>query len=284
MNIMKTRKLNIMKKLLLLFLLAPSITMAQAPVVPPTKHAGKAQQNTIKPELRNYVAEVLNSQCPYDIGSMTVTKYYIDGNNVVIVYSVDENIIKIDDIRSASNEQKETLLSVYRYAPELKHFVNLMAESKAGLVNLYIGSKSHKQCRVVLFSKEIASAAKVKDSDKDPLRLLTIYVESYNERLPEMIDNGIMNTRVLIENFYVVYEYVLDEDIHSVEQWIEEREERKNNFLKTISTIDGQEKTEFMIIVMAKKGIIYRYIGDVSGKTCEIRVNAVELRNALNSN
>lgn len=272
-----------MKKILLLFLLAPTITMAQAPVAPPSKHASKAQQNTIKPELRSFVAE-MNSQCPYDAGSMTVTKYYVDGNNVVIVYSVDENVIKIDDIQSASNKQKETLLSVYRYTPELKHFVNLMAESKAGVVNLYIGSKSCKQCRVVLSSKEIASAAKVKKSDKDPLHLLEIYVELYNEHLPEMIDDGIMNTSILIEDFYVVYEYVLDEDIHSVEQWIEEKGNRKNKFINAISTIDGQAKTEIMTIIMARKGIIYRYIGDVSGKTCEIRINAAELKNALNFN
>lgn len=273
------------KKILLLVLLfIPSISMAQTPVAPPTKQSksitSKPQRAEITQELRNYITSS-NRLCPQNNDMGYIKSYTIVGDEVIIIQICDEDVISMDRLNANRRLLKENLLTVYRNSSDLKQFVAALAKSHVSLTHKYIGESSGKKCIVKLSQKELADAASVTNSEKDPMKILEAYVLAENSNCPYPIEDGMVFLGYVIEEFYVVYEVKMDEELYSIEELIQNSIGLKDEILQDIDISDVRINYFVKTLIQAKHGLAYRYIGDSSKSKCEIKINLFELRDLL---
>ena len=272
------------KRLLFILLLIPAFAMAQAPVAPPSKHAkspvNKPQRTEITQELRKYIA-TLNSSCPQKNVMGYIKSYTILGNEVIVTIICDEDIMSLDRLNSNRNLLKENLLTSYRNSSDLKPFVVALAQSHVGLTHKYVGESSGKKCIVKITQKELADAASVANSEKDPMKILEAFVLSDNSNCPYSIEDGMIFLGWVIEEFYVVYEVKMDEEMYSIEQLIQNSVDQKDRIIQSLDVTDATTNYIMKLLIQAKKGLAYRYIGDTTFQKSEVKISLIELRNLI---
>lgn len=273
-----------MKITIILLLFFPALAMAQAPVAPPSKHAKtltvKQRKTQANQELRDYVS-LLNSSCPLVNDMGYIKSYTLSGTDVIITQICDEDIISLDKLNSNRKLLKENLLTFYSNSSDLKHFVETLACNNASLTTKYVGESTGKQCSVKISQKEIAHAASMTNSEKSPTRVLEAFVLSENSGCPNAIEDGMIFLGWSIEEFYLVYEVKMDEEMYSIEQLIQNSADLKDEIIKSIDLTDATTNYLVKLLIQTKKGLAYRYIGDTSRQKSEVKINSIELRNLL---
>lgn len=91
-------------------------------------------------------------------------------------------------------------------------------------------------------------------------------------------ENGITVTNLTMSGDYMVYTYECDEDVVSMDALSRNKKFLRDNIIEELSTTDDEDQLE--LNENLKKiggGYIYKYVGDTSGETCTIKIEADEL-------
>lgn len=221
--------------------------------------------------------EEANKQCPISLGALGEVKSITDeGGNMVMTFSVDDDIISVKAMKDNHELMHATALKMMQQAEaELKEIVALMKEEGADLILRYEGKKSHISCEVVLTPAELEAE---QEEPGSPLEMLTAQIEVTNIQMPMEVGQGIIAMPLRLEGDYVVYTYKLDETLNSIQGIRDNSEAARENIRQSI--IQGSDPSVAAFAALCKeagKGMMFRYEGVPSGDEVCIEFRANEL-------
>lgn len=108
------------------------------------------------------LVNITNVSCPMTIDEATVMeKLEIEGDNVVYLYKVDEDMVDVDALESNKEEMKQGIKNSLNVAdPSLKSFLEACLNDKKNLVYRYTGNTSGNSMECVLEVSEIKELLK----------------------------------------------------------------------------------------------------------------------------
>lgn len=139
-------------------------------------------------------------------------------------------------------------------------------------IRIYGGKRNY-----CLLPHEIKDLAEGKVDPISPRDMLEIMITSTNTQCPMQIENGMIMSSVSLEGNNFVYNYSVDENLVSIEAIKQNKSAVKANIKQILSSNDMTVKQMVKICKEANTGIVYRYIGDVSGDVCIIKFSSSEL-------
>lgn len=224
------------------------------------------------------IVEASNMECPMSMGTLgEVTSIELEDGNVVFNYSVNENIVNIDFLNENPDLIKQNAAMMFKnQSGEMRKMFEAIEEGNAGLIMRYKGRTSGKVASISLSRKDIEDIDG-SDDEKDPVAILEGQVEITNAQYPMQIADGMSITHVAIENDYVVYNVVCDEEIYSIDVFNANKSQVKEEILNSFYENDPSIALFVKFCREADKGIAYKYIGDDSGNTCTIKISVSEL-------
>jgi len=109
-----------------------------------------------------------------------------------------------------------------------------------------------------------------------PREMLEIMVVSTNAQCPIQIDKVMTLSSVSLEKDNFVYNYSLDENTVSVESIEGNKDVLKANIKKLLLSGDPMMQELIRTCKEANVSILYRYIGDISGDVCIVKISSEE--------
>lgn len=92
---------------------------------------------------------------------MVIINYGLDGENIIITISIDENLYSLNELRKQKDFFKQTILQEGIRDPETKGLLDLCKVSHTGLVYRMTGSHSKRHCDILITSDEIRQTVPV---------------------------------------------------------------------------------------------------------------------------
>lgn len=225
------------------------------------------------------LVEELGKECPIQMGSVgEVTSFILEDGNLVVDYEVDESFVNLEVLDKKPELLKHNAVLMCRNATgDLQTVLSLLAEEGAGWVLKYKGKSTGKELSISLDAEDIKEAMEITEEDKNPMELLKKQVEITNVQCPMKIDQGMTITELTIEGWCVVYNVEIDENLYSIEALESCLTEVKENIVANLDKTDPAIQAFLEACKQANKGIAYKYIGKVSGKSCMVKIPASEL-------
>lgn len=240
-------------------------------------------KKSYKTQLQAEIIE-MNKALPIETqAGITASKYSYDGKNVVLKMTCDENMISIDLFNQRKEQIHDALVVNYRNDDDVSAtslFV-LLTKNNAGFEVRYVGKTSGKFCSVILTPQEVRQIMSVKNSEKNPRQVVEQLVMLENENYPAEVADGLIVVGGMVEDFYVVYEASVDEDIYSISVMNQNKEKIKKEILSGFDFEDLATQTFFNNLIKARLGVEYRYIGDVTGEICKVKISVAEIRSLI---
>lgn len=230
-------------------------------------------------KLRKSIEEA-QSELPVDlglVGDMTDLKYDRDDRNVRMFMTVNENIVNVAVMKENSDSFRNMFKLMWT-GEDTRELIEMIADAGASMSVRYKGGTSGESVELKLSNSELKEILDTKLTEKEKNRmLLEGTVANGNAACPMNIGNGMIMESVTLEGNNVVYAIEVDEEISDMELLrINEdmiREEMVKQFGNPVVA------NELNIMASAGCAVVYRYIGDTSGDTFEIRFSNRELKN-----
>lgn len=222
-------------------------------------------------ELSNLVSQT-NSECPISMGAAgEIVSISYENGCVIYRCDINDGMVDIDALKSKPDIMKEGVLSTYRNASgETRHFLEMLNKDNASMKFIYKNKGDGNVASFTISSEELKEAAS-STASKDPVEALRKYTELSNIQLPIKIEKGLYLQKYSLEDAYTVVLYSMDESMYSIDKLNENRASLKTQQKKELLlTNDLSVRTFLNTVKNAKYGLIYRYIGNLSGKKCDI--------------
>lgn len=225
------------------------------------------------------LVEELDKECPIQVGDIgEVTSFILEDGNLVVDYEIDESFVNLEVLdKNPELLKNNAVLMCNNATRELQTVLSLLVEEDAGWVLKYKGKTTGKELSIFLDAEEIKEAMEVTEEDKNPMDFLKKQVEITNVQCPMRIDQGMTITKLTIEGWYVVYNVEIDENLYSVEAIESSLTEVKENIAAGLDKNDPAIQLFLEACKQANKGIAYKYIGKISGKSCMVKIPISEL-------
>ena len=112
-------------------------------------------------EKLNAAVEQLNNVLPVSTEKgVTLTQYYIQDGNVVVVNEVDEEIVDFNLYTDKKQKRKKILLNSYKNTPALRKFAKLVTRCNMGILVVYKGIHSGHVSKLLLNKKALRQSIK----------------------------------------------------------------------------------------------------------------------------
>lgn len=228
-----------------------------------------------KSEVRQMVQEI-NDQCPIHFDYITCQSAAIQGDEVVMNYIVDENMLSL-------KLMKEKPVIAKKYGGSSLFVVNdelgdLLMKSGLGLTTNYQGSTSGDVVTLKYTNQEI------KDIKANPIsndELLDWEVMASNSILPRKLDEVTTLISLTRDGNVVAYSYEIDEDKLDMSVVSDGKDQLKQTLAAQVATLNSPTsvaQTFMRLLRRGNKELHYVYKGNLSGKTVRIEFSNDELR------
>ncbi len=201
-----------------------------------------------------------NKECPVKMGAtgiMEYMRYDIDSNDVALSYALNENLVNIPGLASATEEQK-TFLAAFLRDDEQQQFLDLLVKADASLSLVFRGMESRDSVSLRLSPEELREiAAEELDEDND-MRQLEAMVAISNARCPELCDTGLTFTGIHIEDGYLNYNFDYDPLIYHISPQAREQMER-NATDNLRQELTGEDDLQLRLMKSCRLGARYYY-------------------------
>jgi len=148
-----------------------------------------------------------NKKLPMTAAFFTLERMEIKGNDYIVLASIDEEQMDLDQYMANMNQNKSALFSLA--AGNNQEFAELFVKSGLNLKFTVKGDESKRQESIVLSADEIKKA--FGSSDVNPRDFIIQSVEQSAATLPDDLGNGVSMTSNYIEGDYVCYKFKTDE-------------------------------------------------------------------------
>ncbi len=223
--------------------------------------------------------EAANKECPVSMGLLgEISSITYEDNTVFFNYEINEDIVNIDILESNAETLKaNAIIALQNSTGETKELMAEIKNAGAGLSLAFKGKQSGKTTTFELTPEEIATIGSTSAADSDPAVQLEALLKSANMQLPREDGPGMVSESATVEGDYVVYTLKVDEDIHSIQELNAQKKQIKDNIKNMFANPDLVMQQEIAIYKNAGKGLIYKYVGNQSGETCVVEIDADEL-------
>ena len=114
--------------------------------------------------------------------------------------------------------------------------------------------------------------------------LLVQEIKAFQDQLPMQVDEATTLLSIFKEGEHVIYEYSVDEDDMDFKQFIEHKEEFRNNIKKQIMAMNTPDSEVYAFMSLLRdtgKGLRYQYAGNLSGKVTIIEFSNDDLQEMI---
>lgn len=221
--------------------------------------------------------ESVNTQCPILISEdITMDKFIIEDNNVVMSYLVHENQIQAESLFSGLNE--DAMKHFAASNENTRELFRLLDQAGMGFCARVKGDKSN-YCNDLVFSpSDISRWNKEIDNgqiDSDVKSFLRSSLNAAKNACPSQFDEYTTMVDCGYENDIIYYEYTINEDDDlNLDLMLENREVFEQSIIESLT--DQQDLVIRNLVTKAKEAgatFEYRYKGDISGKIITIKLD-----------
>ena len=189
-------------------------------------------------------------------------------------YEIDEKEFPFENLVKAKQNRKNLFLTTISASEGNERTGFEQCVSYNVSVNFYfIGKRSHKEMIIIVSPDEINDALNTK---RNALDVLKIQIDGEKNSLPEKLGDGMTMTNIEIRDSMVYTTIVLDETNYSFDGLEESLEDMKIEIRKSLRS-DRIGMNLIKMIANVNYGLIYSYVGSVSGKTYNITFSPDEI-------
>lgn len=225
--------------------------------------------------------ETVNKECPIDlgmIGEISSLEFDEEANEVIMTMTISKELpLKISALNKLKNTLKRNMLGAWAKSESGIILMKEIAKADSKFTMVIQAEESNESLKINVSKNEIKDLAEGKVDPISPRDMLEIMITSTNTQCPMQIENGMIMSSVSLEGNNFVYNYSVDENLVSIEAIKQNKSAVKANIKQILSSNDMTVKQMVKICKEANTGIVYRYIGDVSGDVCIIKFSSSEL-------
>lgn len=189
-------------------------------------------------------------------------------------YEIDEKEFPFENLVKAKQNRKNLFLTTISASEGNERTGFEQCVSYNVSVNFYfIGKRSHKEMSIIVSPNEINDALNTKSNALDVLKIL---IDGERSSLPEKLGDGMTMTNIEIRDSMVYTTIVLDETNYSFDGLEESLEDMKTEIRKSLRS-DCIGMNLIKMIANVNYGLVYNYVGSVSGKTYNITFSPDEI-------
>lgn len=198
---------------------------------------------------------------------LILSKVEYEDTLFTLQYEIDEKEFPFENLVKVKQNRKNLFLTTISASEGNERIGFEQCVSYNVSVNFYfIGKRSHKEMNIIVLPDEINDALNTK---RNALDVLKIQIDGERSSLPEKIGDGMTMTNIEIRDSMVYTTIVLDETNYSFEGLEESLEDMKTEIMKSLRS-DRIGMNLIKMIANVNYGLVYSYVGSVSGKTYNI--------------
>lgn len=198
---------------------------------------------------------------------LILSKVEYEDTLFTLQYEIDEKEFPFENLVKAKQNRKNLFLTTISASEGNERTGFEQCVSYNVSVNFYfIGKRSHKEMNIIVSPDEINDALNTKSNALDVLK---IQIDGERSSLPEKLGDGMTMTNIEIRDSMVYTTIVLDETNYSFEGLEDSLEDMKTEIRKSLRS-DRIGMNLIRMIANVNYGLVYSYVGSVSGKTYNI--------------
>jgi len=217
------------------------------------------------------LVKTIDNECPKQINSEvdfgTVTGAKLDGDNVVITVSMNEEFFNIKTLQDNEDLLMMNLRNILSSpTADTEALLDELEKGNGGITYVYVGRQSGEQVSATLSADEIK---RLRNANSNPDELLASQIEISNIHLPLQVDEMTVLKSIFREGDNVVYLYEIDEEQIAIQQIEAVRELFAEELLNEVKANVNSSKLFFNACRNAKVNLIYRYSGNASDESID---------------
>lgn len=222
-------------------------------------------------QLKELVEEI-NRLCPMSAGVVgDVTGARLEGKNVVVSMSIDEEYFDIDGLQDNDALLKSSILQMFNsQSDDFKSMLDILKKNNGSFTYEYVGKRSGKKVTVDVTNEELRNFG---NEESDPQRVLDDQIALTNIHFPLRVDEITVVDSLTREGKDIVYWYRVDEEQVKISQLEDLREAIESNLYETLRMQRDDISTKVFLrsCYNANADIVYRYQGSISGESTDFR-------------
>ena len=227
--------------------------------------------------------EKFDRQCPINMGEEfgSLASVTYDDGLVAMNYEMAETYVSVAEMKAQPEMMRRNILMNFSNPNDaLKPFLDAIADANADLTVNMTGKNTGDLLTLKLSSEEIKKA--MRSEAATPMQLMEATVTMANNYMPKQIEEGITLMSMTIEDGVVYYNYLLDEDLYSIDMLEIQKEAIKEGNRAELSQMSPAIAADLKRIPAANHRLGYRYQGDTSGQSMEVIFSVDELNELFN--
>ena len=227
--------------------------------------------------------EKFDRQCPINMGEEfgSLASVTYDDGLVAMNYEMAETYVSVAEMKAQPEMMRRNILMNFSNSNDaLKPFLDAIADANADLTVNMTGKKTGDLLTLKLTSEEIKKA--MRSEAATPMQLMEAMVSMANNYMPKQIEEGITLMSMTIEDGVVYYNYLMDENLYSIDMLEIQKEAIKEENRAALSQLSPAEATDLKRVSAANYSLGYRYQGDTTGKSMEVIFSVDELNELFN--
>ena len=212
---------------------------------------------------------------PLAIGEgLILTKAEYSDTVFTLQYEIDEKEFPFENLVKAKQNRKHLFLTIISASEgnERTGFEQCVSYN-VSVKYYFIGKRSHKEMNILVSPDEISTALNTKS---DALEVLKIQIEGEKSSLPENLGDGLTMTNIELRDSMVYTTIELDETNYSFDGLEDNLDEMKSEIKMSLRS-DRIGMNLIKMIANVHYGLVYSYVGSVSGKVYNITFSPDEI-------
>lgn len=235
--------------------------------------------NSSKKELQKGI-EAVNKECPMDLGmfgEISGMQFDEETDEVIMTIIISKNMpLKISSLKELKNTIKRLMLGNWAKSESSIELMKEIAKADSKFTMVMQTEDTNENVEIKISKDEIKDLAEGNIDPILPRDLLGIVATLTNAQCPMQIDGMTILSSVSLEGNNFVYNYSIDENSISIETFKQNKTAVKANIKQALFAPDPSLKQMISTCKEANIGILYKYVGNVSGNVCIIEISPSE--------
>lgn len=225
--------------------------------------------------------ETTNKECPIDLGMLgeiSSLEFDEETDELIMTMTISKEMnLKVSALNKMKDALKNTMLGAWAKSESGLKLMRKLAQADSKITIVMQTEGSNESLKINVSKDEVKDVAEGKIAPISPHDMLEMMVTSTNVQCPMQVDEATTLSSVSLEGGDFVYNYSTDENSVSIEALEQNKAAIKAEIKQTLSVQDPLTKRIISICKEANAGIVFRYVGNVTGKACIVKFSSSEL-------
>lgn len=233
----------------------------------------KLTENTIHGQISKE-----NELCPIEVikNVATITKIADENNQIVYYMNYDDSRIDLSYLENNPNTANFVLLNSFgilngQGISNGDKCAQFLLKNNYGVA--FDVSSANNHFRISIDGKELKEKVKLGKIPTEAIKdFLDMQIKLSKSRLPQKVDEGMMNTDIFIENNNIICKLVVDENTWSISNFKANASQMKEELYKDLAS-EVSSRALLNLCKIAHTGIIYRIIGNTTKDSYDVIID-----------